>query len=160
MNANRGMYIEELVNRTNSYYYDRNIAIIEKRYLPIKIIKNLSPNTIVGKLLAKSYVDYCGVFKSQHIEFETKQTNESNFNLNLIKEHQLRHLINAMNHGAKSFLIVYFNAIDKIYLIKTSDIINWIKVNKSKTIKFEYIKDNCQEIDISYPGIIDYLKFL
>ena len=41
MNANRGMYIEELVNRTNSYYYDRNIAIIEKRYLPIKIVKNI-----------------------------------------------------------------------------------------------------------------------
>lgn len=160
MNANRGMYIEELVNRTNSYYYDRNIAIIEKRYLPIKIVKNISANTIIGKLLAKSFVDYCGVYKSQHIEFETKQTNDANFNLNLIKEHQLRHLINAMNHGAKSFLIVYFNLLDKIFIINTIDILNWIKTNKSKTMKMEYIISNCKEIEISFPGIIDYLKFL
>ncbi|MDE7433754.1 MAG: Holliday junction resolvase RecU [Mycoplasmoidaceae bacterium] len=117
MNANRGMYAEELVNRTNSYYYERSIALIEKRYLPIKIVKNLNDNLIIGKLLAKSYVDYCGVYQSKHLEFEVKQTNEKNFDLHLIKPHQIKHLINAFNQKAISFLIIYFNQYDEFYFM-------------------------------------------
>lgn len=160
MNANRGMYAEELVNRTNSYYYDKDIALIEKRYLPIKIVKNINETTIVGKLLAKSYVDYCGVYKGKHIEFEVKQTNEANFSLALIKEHQLRHLINAARHGAIPFVIIYFDKYDKFYLLSINDILAWKDTNTSKTIKYEYICQHGTELEITYPGIIDYLKVI
>ncbi len=160
MNANRGMYAEELVNRTNSYYYDRNIALIEKRYLPIKIVKTLDHQMIVGKLLAKSFVDYCGVYRGKHLEFETKQTNDDNFDLSLIKQHQLRHLINANNHGAISFLIIYFNRIDKFYFLSINDLLRWKNENKSNTIKFHFIAKFGKEIEITFPGIIDYLKLI
>lgn len=159
-NANRGMYAEELVNRTNSYYYERDIALIEKRYIPIKIIKILNENTIIGKLLAKSYVDYCGIYKGKHIEFEVKQTNNNNFDLSLIKQHQLKHLINNKRHGGIAFIIVYFNSLEQFYLISIDNILEWKQNNKSNTIKHEFIKDKCQLIEISFPGIIDYLPFI
>ncbi len=159
-NANRGMYAEELVNRTNSYYYDRGIALIEKRYIPIKIVKSINQNTIIGKLLSKSYVDYCGIYKGKHIEFEVKQTNNINFDLSLIKEHQLRHLINNNKHGGIGFVIVYFNPLEQFYLIYIDQIIEWKQNNKSSTIKYEFIKKKCYPIDITFPGIIDYLSLL
>lgn len=158
--SNRGMYAEELVNRTNSYYYDRSVALIEKRYLPIKLLKDLGNGKIIGKLLAKSYVDYCGIYQGIHLEFEVKQTNERNFNLSLIQEHQLRHLINVNNHHGVAFLIIYFNCVEKFYFVPIKWILNWMNEFKSNTIKYEYIVEHCQEIEISYPGIIDYLKFI
>ncbi|MDE5553456.1 MAG: Holliday junction resolvase RecU, partial [Malacoplasma sp.] len=61
--ANRGMYLEELINKTIEYYSSNEIAFFEKRFLPIKILNKLDDNFIRGKLLKKSYVDYCGVYR-------------------------------------------------------------------------------------------------
>ena len=55
INKNKGMYIEELINRTIDYYwYNDNNIYIEKRFVPIKIIKKINDTTFIGKLLSKS----------------------------------------------------------------------------------------------------------
>ena len=57
MQKNRGMYIEELVNKTISYYETNNICHIEKRNLPIKIVSK-KETKIEGHLNKKSFTDF------------------------------------------------------------------------------------------------------
>jgi recombination protein U len=68
----------------------------------------------------------------------------------------------AIKHGAKVFLLIYFSLYEKFYLINFAWIQQWIHnhVDHSKTIKYEEIVSNCQELPIIYPGIIDFLKFI
>ncbi len=150
--------MEELINRTNIFYQNNNIAFIEKRYLPIKIIKKINDNIILGKLIDKSLVDYSGIYQGKHIEFEAKETNKKYFNIRQILTHQFKYLIKANKLGAKTFIIIYFSYFDEFYLVNLDVIEKWI-INKQKNkIPYEYIKDNCSNLDIEYPGIINYIK--
>jgi recombination protein U len=117
MHANRGMYAEEIVNRTIDYYLNNNVCLIEKRNIPIKIVKIINDNMIVGKLLSKSTVDYCGFINNNHFEFEVKQTNNQNFTIDLIKQHQYEYLRRAYLLRSLSFLIVHFSWCDEFYLL-------------------------------------------
>ena len=54
---NKGMYSEDLVNKTSQYYLVNEIAYISKRFLPIQILEK-KENKIKGLLLNKSTVDY------------------------------------------------------------------------------------------------------
>jgi recombination protein U len=114
---NLGMYAEEIINRSKDYYLSKNTFYIEKREIPIKIIKKIDESTIVGKLCSKSFVDYFAIINNTHIEFEVKQTNENTFPLALLKKHQYNHLINMTKLGISSFLIVYFSVYSKFMLI-------------------------------------------
>jgi recombination protein U len=116
MHANRGMYAEELFNRTIDYLNGSD-CLIEKRNIPIKIVKDLSNNLIMGKLLSKSTVDYCGYINHKHIEFEVKQTNQPNFDINMIKPHQYQYLTKAEQVGSVAFVVVHFSLFDEFYLL-------------------------------------------
>jgi recombination protein U len=86
--GNLGLYAEEIINRTCEYYKDKKIAHIEKREIPMKIIKQINESVVLCKLMSKSYVDYFGSYMGKHLEFEVKQTSEQNFNTSIIKSHQ------------------------------------------------------------------------
>ncbi|MDR1850517.1 MAG: Holliday junction resolvase RecU [Mycoplasmataceae bacterium] len=152
---NLGMYAEEIVNRTRNFLMNKNEIYFEKREVPIKIIKKTNDNTIVGKLLAKSYVDYFGYNKDKHFEFEVKQTQEDYFDVNLIKEHQLAYLFKLYENNIPSFLIVYFSKFNKFYLIKTSWLKQYLENKNKKKIPYDVIMQNNNELEIVYPGVLD-----
>ena len=79
------MFLEEIINRTISYYYAKNIAYFEKRNIPFKILKMINEKTFVGLLFSKSTVDYTGVYKQIHYEFEAKQTEKATFDFKNLK---------------------------------------------------------------------------
>jgi recombination protein U len=115
--SNLGMYAEETINRTATFLSSRNICLIEKRELPIKIIKKVDSTTIVGKLLAKSYIDYFGVYKGKYFEFEVKQTIEEKLKLDIIKQHQFERIKFLSENNIFCFFVVYFSKYEKFYLI-------------------------------------------
>jgi recombination protein U len=118
--SNLGMYAEEIVNRTKDFFKDSDSIYIEKREIPIKIIKHLSESNIIGKLCSKSFVDYFGIINGQHIEFEVKQTNEHFFQFNLLKEHQYKYLTKMSAMGIKCYLIIYFSLFNTFVLVSVS----------------------------------------
>lgn len=156
---NKGMYIEELVGNTITFYNNKNIGIFEKRYLPIKII-SIDKNKVIGYLKEKSFVDFVGIYNKRHIEFETKQTNDNYFRFTLFKEHQLKYLINSHNHGSISFLIIHFYNFDKTFAINTSELISLYEKYKNKKISLEYIENHFHKLEIIFPGILDLISFL
>lgn len=153
--ANKGMYIEELIEQSIKYYLANNICFIEKRYIPIKIIKKFG-NLIEGKLLSKSYVDYVGLIDGKYITFESKQTDEEKFMLNQIKEHQLEHLNLISRLNGYGFLILHFYCNDKTFLIPYNKIEDWIS-KKIKSIKIDFLEkeNNVYKLEIQFPGILN-----
>lgn len=157
INNNKGMYIEELVNKTIEFYLTNNICFLEKRNLPIKIIKK-NNEVVIGKLLKKSYVDYFGFIDGKYITFETKQTNEDFFMLSQLKKHQLEHLRLISSLNGISFLILHFFSYDKTYLIHYEEIEKFVLKKKKKLLLNDLIKsktDNIKELNILFPGILN-----
>ena len=92
--GNRGMNLENLINETNEYYLENDIALIFKKPTPIGIAK-VSYNSF-GKSIDKAYfkeqstLDYNGLYKGKYIEFDAKETqNKTSFPIANVHNHQI-----------------------------------------------------------------------
>lgn len=159
--SNKGMFLEEIINRTISYYSSKNIAYFEKRNIPFKILKMINEKTFVGLLFSKSTVDYTGVYKQTHYEFEAKQTEKTTFDFKNLKNHQylfLKKMCDSFN--ACCFLIIYMAKFDKFYLIEFKKIVEYIQLNKTHIIHFDQIQKYGHELEIYYHGILNLVEVL
>lgn len=149
---NQGMYAEEIINRTCDFliHNDEELSI-EKRNIPIKIIQKINQNTVMAKLLSKSTVDYFGFFNTTYFEFEVKQTSNTYFDINLLKEHQIDTLKKDIKRNIQSFVLIFFDKYEKFFILNSEDLFS----SKSKKINFNFFEKNCDEIEIIYPGILD-----
>ncbi len=156
INKNKGMYIEELMNNTAMYYDENRICYIEKRFLPI-IPLSITNNIVKGKLIKKSSVDYCCVYKGKYIDIELKQTDEDEFDIRKIKNHQLNHLEKINYYKGKAYLMIYFFKRDVIYMIEYNDLSNLINNNIFKIKCFDKSIEK-HMVEIKFPGIIDLVS--
>ena len=61
--ANQGMALEEMINKTNEYYLQKEIAFVSKRPTSVKILKTSDKYKITDAVfLAPSTLDYVGVY--------------------------------------------------------------------------------------------------
>jgi len=162
--AKRGMWLENIINDTNTYYLSKDIAIIYKKPTPIKVL-NVSfrskETTIIDKAVFSqaSTLDYNGIYKGKYIEFDAKETKDkTSFKLSNIQNHQLTHIDNIIRHGGYAFLIIYMN--NEFYLLNGVDLLLFIKNNERKSIPYSYIKEHAFKIQEKYIPRIDYIKEL
>ena len=110
--ANLGMDFEQIINESNEYYLNNDIAIIHKKPTPVQIVKVDYPmrtKAVITEAYYKtpSTTDYNGIYKGKYIDFEAKETkNLTSFPLNNIHKHQIVHLNRIHNHKGIGFLIV------------------------------------------------------
>ncbi len=161
--GNRGMNLENLINETNEYYLNNDIALIFKKPTPIGIAK-VSYNSF-GKSIEKAYfkeqstLDYNGLYKGKYIEFDAKETlNKTSFPLSNIHPHQLKHIRNVINHKGICFLIIKMNNL--YYLLLGESLIYFIDHNERKSIPYDFIKTNAFEIIEKYNPSLDYIKII
>ena len=132
-NSNKGMYIEQLVDRTINFYQTNNIGLLEKRQIPIKILKHINETTVIAKLTAKAKVDYFGYINQKYIEIECKQTIHEYFDIALIKKHQLNYLKSLNYQSCYSYILVYFEMYNKVVAISYDSLIKCkTKIKKNK----------------------------
>ena len=162
--SNRGMWLENIINDTNTYYLSKDIAIIYKKPTPIKVL-NISyrskKTTIIDKAVFAhtSTLDYNGIYKGKYIEFDAKECkSKTSFPLSNIKEHQLKHIENILRHGGIAFLIIFMN--NEFYLLEGSVLLEYIYNNVRKSIPFEFIKKCGHKIPEKYFPRIDYIKIV
>ena len=161
--SNRGMTLESDINSSNTYYLEKDIAIVYKKPTPIKVVKVDYKNSKIleGYYEIPSTTDYNGIYKGKYIDFEAKETkSKTAFNLNNIHKHQIVHLEKIMNHGGISFLIVRFTTIGKTFLLFTEDFTQYIYNNDRKSIPLSYFEDKGHLLKDGYNPIIDYIKIL
>ncbi len=164
----RGMDLEELINQSNKYYVENDIAFIYKKPTPIKVNKidyNNQLGTRTHKITdayfsEKSTTDYNGLYDGMYIDFEAKQTKYKSFNLvSNLHQHQRDHLKNVMRHGGLAFLFVYFYQYDKIYIIDYRFIDDFIQGGKSQ-IPIDYFEQFGCELQLGYNPALDYIKYI
>lgn len=160
--ANRGMFLEHIINDANTYYLSKDIAVIYKKPTPIKVLNvayRSSKTTLIDKAVFSetSTLDYNGVYKGKYIEFDAKECkNSTSFPLSNIKPHQIEHIKNIMRHNGIVFLIIFMN--NKFYLLKGDSLIDFIDNNDRKSIPYEYIEKKGYIIKEGYMPRIDYIK--
>ena len=158
---NRGMKLENLINQTNEYYIENDIAIIYKKTTPILVCQvDYKKNKILeGYYKTPSTLDYNGIYKGKYIDFDAKETlNKTSFPLANLHKHQLEHMKKVINHGGISFLIVKINNL--YYLLDGLKIIDFINSNNRKSIPYNYIKNYGLEIKEGINPALDYIKVI
>lgn len=159
--ANRGMGLENDINETNKYYIAYDIALIYKKSTPIRITKTNYANMRItdGFFESQSTLDYNGVYKGYYIEFDAKETkSKTSFNINNIHNHQIEYIKKVLKHNGIVFLIIRFSLLNKNYILKGKDLIDFINNNDRKSIPIEYFEKNCSSLEIKYAPRLDYIK--
>lgn len=159
---NRGMFLEHILNDTNQYYLREDKAIIYKKPTPIKVL-NVSyrsrKTTIINKAVFSetSTLDYNGIYKGKYIEFDAKECkSKTSFPLSNIKEHQMIHIKNILNHGGIVFLIIFI--CNNFYLFDGKDLIDFANNNDRKSIPIETIIKQGHIINEGYIPRLDYIS--
>ena len=114
----RGSVLEELINRSNDKYREKNLALIQKIPTPITPIKmDKEHNHItLAYFDKKSTVDYIGIVQGIPVCFDAKECTTDTFPLHNIHEHQMEFMEQFEKQGGISFFIILFSCRDeKIY---------------------------------------------
>lgn len=157
----RGSVLEELVNRTITYYLDNGLALIQKIPTPIKPI-NIDKETrhiTLAYFDQKSTVDYIGAVQGIPVCFDAKESAVNTFPLQNIHEHQIRFMEQMEKQGGIAFILLYYSHLDEAYYLPLQDVLafwNRAKAGKRKSFTYDEI-DKTLRIRVKN-GI--YLHFL
>lgn len=157
--ANQGMALEEMLNKTNEYYTQREIAFISKRPTSVKVLKTSDKYKITEAVfLAPSTLDYVGVYKGRYLDFEAKETiSKKGFPMANISEHQIKAMENIIKHDGITFAIIFLRSFNKIYLVDGQVLIDSY-ISKQNIIPYEQIKMVGTLIKEGYFTPVDYIK--
>lgn len=158
---NRGMFLENIINDTNTYYNSIDKCLIFKKPTPIKVLNVSYPSNkshLIDKAVYSSIstLDYNGIYKEKYIEFDAKECHsKTSFPLENIKPHQINHIRKIIKQKGIVFLIIYMN--NEFYLLPGEKLIEFIDNNERKSIKYETIKELSIKINESYTPRLKYL---
>lgn len=157
--ANKGMALEDMINRANQYYKAQDIAFINKRPTPIKVMKTDGNYKITDAVfLNASTLDYVGVFQGRYLDFEAKETSsKTGLPLSNFAQHQLEAIEIVKKHKGYSFVLVYLKAFEEIYLLDGQYVIEAAHLNQ-KSIPINQIREHGVLIKPGYSILLDYLK--
>ena len=164
--ANLGMLLEEMINETNTYYLNNNIAVIHKKPIPIQIVKVNYPSrceAIITEAYYKtpSTTDYNGIYKGRYIDFEAKNTkSKTSFPLSNVTKHQIEHLKKVKEHGGIAFFIIQFETLDLVFLVDSELIIDQYENGSRKSITIETIKEKGKLIERAYYPRLKYIDVI
>lgn len=156
---NRGMSLEDDINKSNDYYRLYDLAIIYKKPTPITLMEVDYKNNIINKAKFKipSTTDYNGIYKGKYIDFEAKETmSKTSFPLANIHTHQIEHLKSIYKHGGIGFIIVRFNKLGITFLLE----INKLNIDNRKSIPLSYFKEYGYIIEEGFNPRLNYIKII
>ena len=164
MYGSRGMSFEEMVNQSNQYYLQHNLAVIHKKPTPIQVVKVDYPKRSAAKITEAYYrhastTDYNGIYLGKYIDFEAKETkNKTRFPLSNLPIHQQQHMKQCLDQGGIVFILIYFTVYNEIYLYPFEEFINVTKSQMIKSLTYLEIKTKGYQCPMGYLPMVDYLK--
>lgn len=162
---NRGMNLEDDLNKTNEYYRIHNIAVVYKKPTPITIAK-VDYKSRLEAVIKEAYfktpstTDYNGVYKGKYIDFEAKETKLNSFPLNNIHIHQINHLKQVIENGGIGFIIVSFVKRNQVFLLTAKNLLEYINNTTRKSIPITFFEKHGYIIKTNYNPRLDYLKII
>ncbi|MCY9806848.1 Holliday junction resolvase RecU [Lentilactobacillus senioris] len=165
--GNRGMTLEDEINKSNQYYLANEIAVIHKKPTPIQIVSVDYPKRSAAKIKEAyfqraSTTDYNGVYQGYYIDFDAKETqNKTSFPLQNFHEHQIEHMRQCLNQQGICFAIIKFVTDKTIFVLKASDLIRSWDAQFSggrKSIPRTEIEAKAYKVDYHINPLVPYLK--
>lgn len=123
----RGSTLEELVNRTNEQYAKKGLALIQKvptPITPVRIDKEHRHITL-AYFEQKSTVDYIGAVQGIPVCFDAKECAANTFPLANVHPHQIRFMRDFEKQGGVSFLLIFFNHLDRLYYLRLEKLLEF-----------------------------------
>ncbi|SEM83708.1 recombination protein U [Mesobacillus persicus] len=167
--SNRGMTLEEDLNETNSYYLERQIAIIHKKPTPVQIVQVDYPKrsaAVIKEAYFKqaSTTDYNGVYKGKYLDFEAKETKfTSSFPLKNFHPHQIQHMSGVLRQDGICFVILRFSTLEEVYLLQAHHLLEfWKRMEEGgrKSVTKGEIEKLGHRIPLGLQPRIDYIKVI
>jgi recombination protein U len=160
--ANRGKALQMLIDKTNQIYKLKGWAVVDEIPIPITITED-NGRYIKGFKKNKSTVDYVGIAHGKGIAFDAKSTRETTrFPLANVHEHQVEYLIRYKDQGGQAFFLIEFEKHREFYYVPISFFTPyWESAKKGgrKSIPYQEIKMNCNQICPGRGVALDYLQF-
>lgn len=162
--GSRGMSLEEMINASNQYYLQHQIAVIHKKPTPIQIVNVSYPRRSAAKITEAyfrqaSTTDYNGIYQGYYIDFEAKETkNKTRFPLDNLKAHQLEHMAQCYQQGGIVFLLISFVSYGEVYLLPYPTLKTLIQDSKRKSLSYKIIQEKAYLCPVGVFPLIDYLK--
>lgn len=161
--ANKGMGLENIINKVNEQYLSLSIADIQKISTPWKIIR--SGSRIVNAFPeGKSTLDFRGCTNTGvHIAFDCKEVEKETKGLPLknIEPHQIEFIRRQKQFRDCRFILCYIRALNKYFFIPGEVVIeywdNW-KANPRKRGYNLIPIEGMKEIHSRNGIILDYLE--
>ena len=120
----RGSTLEDAINRTNEYYKDNNLALIQKVPTPITPI-NIDKETrhiTLAYFDQKSTVDYIGAVQGIPVCFDAKECASDTFTLANVHPHQIDFMNAFERQGCVAFLIISYTLRNEMYYLPCRDL--------------------------------------
>ena len=158
---NRGMFLENIINDSNTYYNNINKSLIYKKPTPIKVLNVTYPTNdshLINKAVYSSIstLDYNGIYREKYIEFDAKECHsKTSFPLENIKSHQIEHIKKVILQKGIVFLIIFMN--NEFYLLPGDKLIDYINTNTRKSITYNELVNISIKIVESITPRLKYL---
>ncbi len=144
----RGSTLEELINRTNEVYREKNLALIQKIPTPITPLKfdKEKRQITLAYFDQKSTVDYIGAVQGIPVCFDAKECTIDTFSLQNIHPHQVDFMSAFEKQGGISFLILFYTARNELFYLPYRDMKKfWDRAQNGGRKSFQY-----KELDQNY----------
>ncbi len=119
----RGSTLEEMINRTNEKYREKNLALIQKIPTPITPMKidQEHRHITLAYFEQKSTVDYIGVIQGIPVCFDAKESSQMTFALQNIHPHQVEFMQAFEKQDGIAFFLIYYTAENFYYYLPFRD---------------------------------------
>ena len=160
----RGSTLEDFVNRTNEYYMEKNLALIQKIPTPITPIEidKASRHITLAYFDQKSTVDYIGTVQGIPVCFDAKECAVKTFPLQNIHPHQIQFMKEFEEQGGIAFIILYFTSLNEMYYMPFEHIYTfWKRMEDGGRKSFTYDEiDKTLQIPIKNGVFLHFLEQL
>lgn len=142
----RGSALEEMINRTNDLYRDKNLALIQKIPTPITPIEidSKTRHITLAYFEQKSTVDYIGAVQGFPVCFDAKESATDTFSLQNIHDHQVEFMKQFEKQGGIAFFLIYYTKRDLFYFMPINEMEVFVQRSKNngrKSFRFEELKE-------------------
>ena len=142
----RGSLLEDMINRTNEKYREKELALIQKIPTPITpiTIDKSSRHITLAYFDQKSTVDYIGAVQGIPVCFDAKECSKDTFALQNIHQHQVDFMVSFEKQGGLAFLLIYYSHRDMFYYLNLRQLlVFWQRAKKGgrKSFRLEELEE-------------------
>jgi recombination protein U len=120
----RGSTLEEMVNRTNEWYLEKGLALMQKIPTPITPVRMDKEHRQITLAYfdQQSTIDYIGAVQGIPVCFDAKECVATTFPLQNIHEHQIQFMTNYEKQGGIAFILIYYSAQNVLYYMRHKEL--------------------------------------